>query len=260
MATGSDAGMTRLLGERVRKSRWPARLDLAQSLTGLALGLFMWVHLLLVASILLGEDAMWQVTLLLEADFLTKEPGGLPVLVSLAVAGVGALFVLHAALAIRKFPNSWKQYVTFRSHVKMMKHRDTTLWLTQVVTAFVMFFLGSVHLWVMFTNPDNIGPYASADRFWTGQMWPLYLVLLFAVELHGAVGLYRLAVKWGVFDGKDPRVTRRRLSMLKTALTVFFLALGLATWAAYLKIGIDHADRAGERYAVAHADEAGGRP
>jgi fumarate reductase subunit C len=254
MAKTSDAGMTRLLGERVRKSRWPARLDLAQSLTGLALGLCMWVHLLLVSSILLGKEAMWQVTLLLEADFLTKEPGGLPVLVSLAVAGVGGLFVLHAALAIRKFPGSWKQYVTFRSHVKMMRHKDTTLWWTQVVTAFIMFFLGSVHLWVMFTNPANIGPYASADRFWTGQMWPLYLVLLFAVELHGAVGLYRLAVKWGVFDGKDARVTRRRLSMLKTALTIFFLALGLATWAAYLKIGIEHADRAGERYVATNAD------
>ena len=255
MATQTDAGMTRLLSDGVRKSRWPARLDLAQSLSGLVLGLFMWVHLLLVASILLGKDAMWRVTMLLEGDFLTpNEPGGFPVLVSLAVAGVGALFVLHAALAIRKFPSSWKQYVTFRSHVKMMKHRDTTLWWTQVVTAFIMFFLGSVHLWAMFTNSDNIGPYASADRFWTAGMWPLYLVLLFAVELHGAVGLYRLAVKWGVFDGKNPRATRRRLSMLKTALTVFFLALGIATWAAYLKIGVEHADQAGQRYAVTHAD------
>jgi succinate dehydrogenase subunit C len=31
-------------------------------------------------------------------------------------------------------------------------------------------------------------------------------------------------------------------------LTAFFLALGLATLAAYVKIGIEHAPRAGERY------------
>jgi fumarate reductase subunit C len=31
-------------------------------------------------------------------------------------------------------------------------------------------------------------------------------------------------------------------------LTVFFLVLGLATLAAYIKIGIEHAPRAGERY------------
>ena len=34
----------------------------------------------------------------------------------------------------------------------------------------------------------------------------------------------------------------------KWALTVFFLALGLATLAAYVKIGIEHAGNVGERY------------
>jgi fumarate reductase subunit C len=246
MASTTDAGMTRLLAERVRKSRWPARLDL---------GLFMWAHLLLVSSILLGKDAMARVAWLLEAGFLRPgAEGGFPILVAFAVAGVGALFVLHAALAIRKFPSSWNQYVTFRSHMAMMKHGDTSLWWTQVVTAFAMFFLGSVHLWVMLTNSGNIDPFASGDRFWTHGMWPLYLVLLFAVELHGAVGLYRLAVKWGVLDGKDPRATRRRLRAAKTGLTVFFLALGLASWAAYLRIGIEHADRAGQRYVIGQSE------
>ena len=40
------------LAERARKSRWPARMDLAQSLTGLFLGLFMWGHMFFVSSIL----------------------------------------------------------------------------------------------------------------------------------------------------------------------------------------------------------------
>ncbi len=43
-----------------RRRRWPARLDVLQSATGLALGLFMWVHMLFVSSILLGKDAMWR--------------------------------------------------------------------------------------------------------------------------------------------------------------------------------------------------------
>ena len=82
-------------------------------------------------------------------------------------------------------------------------------------------------------------------------MWPLYLVLLFAVELHGGIGLYRLAVKWGWFSGSNPDATRARLKTLKWALTVFFLALGLATLAAYIKIGIEHAPHAGETYTPA---------
>ena len=44
-----------------------------------------------------------------------------------------------------------------------------------------------------------------------------------------------------------PNANRRRLKTLKWALTAFFLVLGLATLAAYMKIGIEHAAHAGER-------------
>ena len=43
---------------RRARNRWPARLDFAQSATGLILGLFMWGHMFFVSSILLGYDAM----------------------------------------------------------------------------------------------------------------------------------------------------------------------------------------------------------
>ena len=65
-------------------------------------------------------------------------------------------------------------------------------------------------------------------------------------------GLYRLAVKWGWLTGKDANATRRRLKQLKWAITVFFLALGFATLAAYVKIGIEHRDHAGEPYVPTH--------
>jgi len=50
------------LDQCVRKSRLPAWLDLAQSLSGLLLALFMWGHMFFVSSILLGKDAMYIVT------------------------------------------------------------------------------------------------------------------------------------------------------------------------------------------------------
>ena len=108
------------------------------------------------------------------------------------------------------------------------------------------------------TRPERIGPFGSADRVWSDLLWPLYLVLLFAVELHAGIGLYRLAVKWGWFTGKTPDVTRRRLMRLKWALTAFFIVLGLATLAAYVRIGIEHAPSYGERYVPAgHVLESG---
>lgn len=223
---------------------WPARLDLAQSATGLALGLFMWLHMLFVSSILLGKDAMWTVARFFDGYFFFGRP--LPWLVSAFVAIIFALFAIHAWLALRKFPTHWRQHMAYMRHMRGMRHEDTFLWFVQVITGFAMFFLAPVHLYLMLTHPELIGPYESADRVWSGRMWPLYLALLFLVELHGGIGLYRLAVKWG--DFKDAIAARRKLKRLKWGLTVFFLALGLATLAAYIKIGIEHAPRVGERY------------
>jgi len=237
-----------------RKSRWPARLDVVQGATGLLLALFMWGHMFFVSSILLGNDAMWTITKFFEGYFILGR--SYPGLVSGVVAVVLALLVAHAALAVRKFPVSYRQYSSFRGHMKAMRHDDTNLWFWQVVTGFAMFFLASPHLYVMLTRPGRIGPFESGDRMWSDHFWLLYLVLLFAVELHGGIGLYRLAVKWGWLAGPDPDKTRRRLKALKWALTAFFLALGLATLAAYVKIGIDHAPRYGEPYVPAHLQAA----
>lgn len=212
----------------------------------------MWGHMLFVSSILVSRDAMWAITKMFEGYFLFGR--SYPWIVSVVVAGVVVLFVVHAALAVRKFPIDYRQYRTFRGHMKTMRHDDTSLWFWQVITGFAMFFLAPAHLYVMLSRPDRIGPFASADRVWSDHMWPLYILLLLAVELHGGIGLYRLAVKWGWFAGPSAEITRARLKRVKWALTGFFLVLGFATLAAYIKIGVEHAPHYGERYVPTHVD------
>jgi fumarate reductase subunit C len=73
-------------------------------------------------------------------------------------------------------------------------------------------------------------------------------VLLFAVELHGTIGLYRVALKWGWFTDKRGRTNRRRLQWVTASIIVFFLALGLTTLGAEMKLGYEHRHRVGERY------------
>jgi len=224
---------------------WPARLDLLQSATGLALGLFMWVHMLFVASILLGKDAMWVVARFFEGYFFFGR--GYPGIVAGLVGAVTLLFVAHAALALRKLPASAAQYRAFRQHAAAMRHADTRLWGWQATTGFALFFLASVHLYTLLASPEAIGPYASSDRVWSGRLWPLYLTLLFVVELHAGIGLYRVAVKWGWLGAATP-ARRRRLRRLETGLMAFFLGLGLLALAAYMRIGFEHRHRAGEPY------------
>jgi fumarate reductase subunit C len=231
------------LADRPRRSRWPARLDLAQSATGLILGLFMWGHMFFVSTILISNDLMWMVTKGFEGYFFFGR--SFPIIVSGVVAVIFALLVIHALLAMRKFPGSYAQVQRFTGHRKLLAHGDTTLWWVQAVTGFALFFMAAVHLYQMLIHPGAIGPYESSARVFDGW-WPLYLLLLFAVELHGGIGLYRLAVKWGWFfrEGTSITVARRRLTIAKWGLTVFFLALGLLTLGAYLKTG----------YALRHVD------
>jgi len=251
LSSSPAASGTQAAAAPAPRKRWPARLDLVQSVSGLVLALFMWGHMFFVSSILLGKDAMWTITKMFEGYFLFGRP--YPGIVSFVVAGVIVLLVVHAALAVRKFPINYRQYVCYRDHMRRMRHEDTTLWYWQVVTGFAMFFLAAPHLFQMLTQPGLIGPLESSDRVWSLRWWPFYILLLLAVEVHGGVGLYRLAVKWGWFSGPDANAARKRLKTLKWALTAFFLILGFATLAAYIKIGIEQANagKVGERYVPA---------
>lgn len=213
-------------------SRRPAILDAIQSVTGLFLGLFMIGHMLLVSSILLGEKFMYRVTKFFEGSwFLDVDQ---PFLVSIVAAVVIVAFVLHAFLALRKFPINYKQYMVLKAHKHVMKHSDTSLWFLQALTGFALFFLASVHLFVVLTQPENIGPNTSAYRFVHQHFWILYLVLIFAVEIHASVGLYRLAIKWGWFESLGIKNLRR----VKSVMSIFFIVLGLLTFSAYVKIGL----------------------
>jgi len=254
MQTPTDVMAGVRSGARPGKSRWPARMDLMQSVSGLILGLFMWGHMFFVSSILISNDAMWVITKAFEGYFFFGR--SLPWLVSIVVGTVAALIVLHAFLAMRKFPANWAQYHAFGEQRRMLRHEDTTLWWVQVMTGFALFFLAFPHLYQMFMHPGAIGPFESGNRFFSGRWWPLYLVLLFAVELHGGIGLYRLAVKWGWLLGDDPDVGRARLKRFKWVLTVFFVVLGLATFAAYMKIGREQQHRPGQVYTPAWVQQA----
>jgi fumarate reductase subunit C len=231
-----------------RSSRLPARLDLAQSGTGLILGLFMWVHMLLVGSIILGKDAFDFVAKTMELAFLSDTGHGYPIAVFFAVSGVFTLFIVHALLGMRKFPISWRQHRIMRDQMQMMKHTDTNLWYIQAVTGFIMFFAGSVHLYTMLVNPGSIDPFLSAHRVFSGNYWFLYLILLICVELHATIGLYRLCMKWGWFTGKDAKNSRKRLKKVKNRLTVFFLTVGFLSLAMFLFIGFQNRSNAGEPY------------
>lgn len=229
-----------------KKNRLPAKLDYYQSLSGLILAIFIKFHLLFVSSILISKDFMHYVDKILSGSLIVE--GGDPGFIVGSAIVLFVILVFHAFLAVRKFPNSYRQHRNFTSHISMFSHNDTKLWGIQIATGFILFFMASMHLYQMMSEPSNIGPFLSSDRIWTDNAWILYIVLLVAVELHATIGLYRLAVKWGWFDGKTYKATREKLKKIRNFIIVFYIVLGILSLSAYMRIGYDHQDNYGEKY------------
>jgi len=213
------------------------QLDALQSLTGAMLALFLWVHLVLVSSILISQDAMRWVAKTMELAFLTEDGSGFPVIVSFIAAGIFALFIIHTVLACRKLPSSFMQWRKLRHQMQVVDHGDTRFWLIQAITGIVILFLLPPHLFVMLTQPDSIGPIKSSIRIYEQGFWLLYLPLLIAAEIHAAVGLYRVWLKWNLIPVNSPNF-RPRLATAKNVLSCVFIIIGCAALVRYIQIGM----------------------
>lgn len=206
-------------------------LDLSQSLTGVILTLFLWTHLLLVSSILLGGDAMTMVAKTMELSFLSADGHGYPWVVSIIAVVVAVLALIHVLVAVHKMPLNLAQQRALRKQMTVITHGDTKLWVWQAITGVGIFLLLPVHLWLIGSAPETIGPSGSAERIWNDGVWMVYLPLLLCVELHAAIGLYRVAIKWGAEKALNHRA---RIKKIKTIISVVFVVIGIASLLAFL--------------------------
>ncbi|ABM23350.1 MULTISPECIES: fumarate reductase cytochrome b subunit [Shewanella] len=211
--------------------KWSAWLDLSQSLSGVILAVFLWTHLVLVSSILFGADAMSWVARMMELSFLSSDGHGYPWVVTCIAIGIAVLAFIHVLVALQKLPMSLQQQRALRQQMQVIKHSDTRLWRWQAITGVVILLLLPVHLWLIGSAPETIGPQGSANRIWNQGVWMLYLPLLLTVELHAAIGIYRVALKWGAARDLN---SRARLRKLKTIISVVFVSVGIASLLAFL--------------------------
>ncbi|MCD6190227.1 MAG: fumarate reductase cytochrome b subunit [Sulfurimonas sp.] len=230
--------------EKIDKT--PARLDFLQSFTGLILALFITGHIMFEASILISNEMMYKVTIMFEGYYFFGEK--YPGIISFLAAAISVIFVIHAGIAMKKIPSSYRNYKVIKNHIQGMKHEDSSLWMVQVITGFMMFFMGSVHLYIMMSQPSDIGPFASSSRVVDEFMGPLYFMLLISVVSHAFIGLYRLAMKWGFMEGKNTKVSRARFKFLMKAMIAIYIVVGLSSLAKYTYIGMTHDFSDGVKY------------
>jgi len=200
-----------------------AYLDWLQALTGVGLILFMWSHMVLVASVNLGAGAMNTLARFFEETYMAQVGGPL----------IGITFLLHFVLAARKVPFSSDQQATIWKHGKFLHHTDTWLWLVQVSTAMIILIMGSIHMWTVLTDLP-ITAAKSAARVQGGFWLVFYLILLPMVELHVGIGFYRIGVKWGFIKRKQ----RKGMKKFENILTGIFVLIGLITIIRFLTLAI----------------------
>lgn len=204
-------------------ARNDAYLDWLQMLTGAGLILFMWSHMILVASVNFGAGAMNTLAYFFEATYMAQVGGPL----------IGATMLLHFVLAARKVPFRAEQQSAIWKHAKLLHHRDTWLWLIQAFTAMIILIMGSIHMWTVLTDLP-ITAQKSAARIQGGFWLVFYLILLPMVELHVGIGFYRIGVKWGFIKRK----TRAKFHRFENILTGIFIFIGLITIIRFMFLAI----------------------
>ncbi len=201
-----------------------AAMDWLQMLSGAALIIFMWTHLCLVSSVIIGPSVMNAIAWFFEVTGLVYVFG----------PGVFAVFLLHFVLAARKIPFTSKAQVAMWENAKRLQHQDTWLWMVQAGSAMIILMMGAVHMWVVLTDLP-ITAAKSAARIQGGSWLIFYLILLPLVELHVGIGFYRIAVKWGFLN----RAARHGFHAKENMLTIILIAIGLVTLARFMFLTIN---------------------
>lgn len=200
-------------------SKTAAYLDWLQMLSGAALILFMWAHMILVSSVIIGPGVMNTIAHFFEATGMAQVGGPL----------IGLVFLAHFVLAARKIPFRSEQQGKIWSQAKMLRHGDTWLWIVQAVSAMIILIMGAIHMWTVLTDLP-ITAEKSAARIQGGFWLAFYLILLPLAELHVGIGFYRIGVKWGFIKASG----RKGFKGFENSLTIMFLIIGVVTLARFL--------------------------
>lgn len=232
--------------EAYKKALKALRDERISGVTGALLTFFIWGHLLAESSVIFGEKAYNTVANFLEYTVPVAQP---------IVFIISILFFVHFVWASRKIPGKLRErrrmlelgeslqksrkgwFQDPKSDIRLRKHFETSLWITQVRTGMIVLVTGGFHLilitWNLFSDmgfgflgfdyhPHPVLNYDLTSARISSGLWVLYAVLMASVVAHMAIGTYRLLVKWFA----DTWFVRKYARFAFYFLFTFFIILG----------------------------------
>ncbi len=179
------------------------KLEFYQVATGILLTCFIFGHLLLVSSILLGVNFFNGLAYLLEVTYI--ELIILPLILIIMFA--------HFIVAARKFPFRQGEMLAMYKHSKMMKHPETWAWAVQAITAIALLALASTHIFQVFLDMP-ITAEKSAARMQVENAGLFYTALLLCSWLHVGIGIFRLGVKYGYINKENRQSCTKKIAII----------------------------------------------
>lgn len=209
--------------------------EIASGGTGLALTVFMWFHVADIGSLLFGPQAFDRLADFLEGYYIAQP----------LVFVITLLFLTHAVAAARKIPARMRERRRFNRLAKELArssrgwgagegmerpHEDSRWWVWQIRTGMLILVFGSFHIGLVtldtFTDlwgtRHGLEAATTMGRVSGGLSW-FYLVFLALIAVHMVVGVYRLAMKWGV----GARFSRPALKRFVRIFGIVFMVAGV---------------------------------
>ncbi len=190
------------------------RLDFFQVLSGVLLAIFVFGHLCLVSSVLLGPQVFDGLAWFLEEVYIAQ----------IILPCIFLLIIAHFVIAARKMPFKQGELTVYLKHAKAMNHKETWAWLAQVVTGIVLIAFALIHVWEVLADLP-ITTEKSAARMQEAGAGLFYLVLMLAAWIHVGIGIFRMGVKYGYITAN----LRKKATFYICMLVVACLCIGLLT-------------------------------
>ena len=161
-------------------------VDLVESITGVLLASFLFLHLLLISTVMLGNNLFNLLAKFMEDFYLTHT----------TMIAILLVLIIHVFLTLRRVSFDLSKQVQLIGHLKDINHLDSRLWLLQVITGLFLFMFIIIHIWSVFVSmPIDVNDISVKL---VNIRWAVFnLILVMLAGIHTGIGIYRMGIKWG---------------------------------------------------------------
>lgn len=205
-----------------RGACWQTILYFLQTITGLFLASFLFVHFLGVSTIWGGCKWFdWYTAHLDKDNFFIKA----------AVFLIFGIFLAHAVNGFRIAYNYFLKTPKVHKYLIDINYRGSWLWYVHFLSGVCIFALGIVHLYIACWGHNVTTAAMAAGHLQNGFYFGSLIVLLIFAFTHFLCGIKNILVKYGIFLGKRGMINFILIAIGANVLIIGILNIFLLLWA-----------------------------